>query len=400
MMKKELAEYTLGEKFLFFLAFSCGFSLAGVHIAIGLSIAFLLYFFATNYRDLKPSSSILKWYLILLLCWLFYVVTAQEIKHSFRIFSYFALSLMPIFFAYFFVNAEKTLQKLLLVASFSCTINAFIIIYEVLFAGAHRSGGNMDILNYGILAGLVVTSLTILLFRNFHKYSIKLRCLIFFILAVNILGIICNSTRAIMLGLLVSFVISLIAFLRVLSKKHLVIFTFILFIVGAIFINTSSRIFFTIERTRSNYSIASRIIWWEYAIDTFKKHPIFGVGTANFPVPDIDRKTFEVISRPAETKRVYSQTVHSSYLQILATMGIFGFLSYFSFWFNATIRPMCKAIVKNKTWGYVMLANFIFFFSCAFTDFILLKYNMYMFTFFVGISLKGIILSSGKENKW
>jgi len=68
-----------------------------------------------------------------------------------------------------------------------------------------------------------------------------------------------------------------------------------------------------------------RGIYYELAFDDFTSHPIFGLGVGNWKLSNKDK----FFSNFKKDKFIYPLRVHNDFLQVLAEVGIVGFITYF-----------------------------------------------------------------------
>ena len=109
------------------------------------------------------------------------------------------------------------------------------------------------------------------------------------------------------------------------NRKFLIAYIIIL-VAGAIFLPQSYK-----ERVTSIFdpkhpSNESRIIMWETGIKMFKDHPLTGVGDNQITQV---YKMYKTIDRHGEGAHL-----HSNYMMILATTGIFGFIAYLGYFIS------------------------------------------------------------------
>jgi len=129
------------------------------------------------------------------------------------------------------------------------------------------------------------------------------------------------------------------------------IFSHILFLrtaIGAALITAISCALVPVVRGRllalvnwqSDVSAQVRLKVWGHALKVFEQHPLFGVGIRKFP-------PFPVPAAIAPGHAPVLDHAHSNYLQMLATAGIFGFISYLYLWF-VVIRECLLRIGFSK----------------------------------------------------
>ncbi len=99
---------------------------------------------------------------------------------------------------------------------------------------------------------------------------------------------------------------------------------------------------------------SGRIIYYEMALDDFKSSPLMGVGVGNWKLTNKDK--FFAIAK--KDKFVYPLRVHNDFLQVLAEVGMVGFLSYVII-FLTLIFCILKLFFKNQKnddrWMYTVI---------------------------------------------
>lgn len=108
-----------------------------------------------------------------------------------------------------------------------------------------------------------------------------------------------------------------------------------------------------IERT---YTIEARLINYQQALMIAKEHPFFGVGFNTYRYAQRDYGFFE-----AEEWRISHSGAgaDNSWLFVLATTGVFGFLSYLWFWGRALKESKKKTIVLVSLLALIIHAFFV-----------------------------------------
>lgn len=100
---------------------------------------------------------------------------------------------------------------------------------------------------------------------------------------------------------------------------------------------------------------SGRTVYYEMAFDDFKAHPLLGVGLGNWKLANKD-KYFASAKRD---KFIYPLRVHNDFLQVLAEVGIIGFLTYFIM-FVVLIVCILKLFFTNQNqeirWMYAVIA--------------------------------------------
>ena len=143
---------------------------------------------------------------------------------------------------------------------------------------------------------------------------------------INVFGLFCTCERSAIIG----FILSLVLILAVLNRyviKYLPLL--LIFLAGAVywFLPNLRLRLWALWHWQTDISILVRFKVWLIAFSDFLQSPVFGIGPRNFPhiyVPQIAVPYHES----------YLHHAHSNYLQVLATLGILGLISYFYFLFN------------------------------------------------------------------
>jgi O-antigen ligase len=129
----------------------------------------------------------------------------------------------------------------------------------------------------------------------------------------------------------VAIFISLIIYGIIINKKFLIYFATILiifwFIIPARFQNRIESI------ANPNFlSNESRLVMWNVGMQMFKDHPLLGIGDNEFT------KVYKLYKEPQIEGE--GSHLHSNYLMILATTGIFGFIFYISFFIAIFLKQI------------------------------------------------------------
>lgn len=99
---------------------------------------------------------------------------------------------------------------------------------------------------------------------------------------------------------------------------------------------------------------SGRFLYYEMALDDFKANPIFGLGVGNWKLANKDK--YFAVSKIE--KFIYPLRVHNDFLQVLAEVGIIGFLAYFTL-FAVLIICILKLFLTNQNhedrWMYTVI---------------------------------------------
>lgn len=197
--------------------------------------------------------------------------------------------------------------------------------------------------------GTVYILIYSLVYLNCNKELLKSKKKIYYIIYFIMLGSIVYfaKSRMVIIGSIISIIIT--SFIYIINKdnykKVLIYTTLLIFILSIISIN-----FGLIEkvlemRASSN---SDRLFVYEKAINTFLKHPIFGVGVRYF----IEESIIPVGS-------------HSTYIGALMRSGIIGFIGILLFVLNTfiSIYNNKKYIINNKSKVIWIATSFLFILS-------------------------------------
>jgi O-antigen ligase len=115
------------------------------------------------------------------------------------------------------------------------------------------------------------------------------------------------------------------------NRKFLIAYIIIL-VAGAIFLPQSYKERVTSIFDSNHPSNESRIIMWETGIKMFKDHPLTGVGDNEITQV---YKMYKTIDRHGEGAHL-----HSNYMMILVTTGIFGFIAYIGYFVSIFLAQL------------------------------------------------------------
>lgn len=249
------------------------------------------------------------------------------------------------------------------------TKNKNIFIALGIFLGSSLS----SIFNFfgqdNFLAGFILISLPfgIYLFKNTKNKYLKVLISVAFLIQFYRMFLINSYVGT--LGLIILFPL----WVLINSKKFKKIWISIIFI--AILI--TSFFWFKELKSKKEYVAESRIrIYRNVFLGSLKK-PYFGYGWTNTDY------AFESVSWPLKFNNdIYVDKAHMLFLEILATTGILGLITYITF----LILVFKKLIKKNDEWSKVLLTSFVMYLIYSQTNVTSISYE-FIFWLIIGIVL-------------
>lgn len=288
--------------------------------------------------------------------WLIQIVARQKINYDKRLFSeikfinvfflaYFFFEILSRFFAVYPEGAFDNLKRLLLFAIFFVSIIKIVdfkTLRWILFINicAVSIISIIELVQYTLLFGELINQMPFSEIRiNYFNYPItagEIKMLSFFsvfpllfvkekfivnkklftvILVPVFISMILTQSRNVFLAVLVCFII----FGVIVNRKFLITFLVVI-ILSVIFLPSGA-----IERFESivdlnHPSNADRINMWYTGIKMFRDHPLTGIADSH--IREI-YSTYKKIEHPGE-----GDHLHSNFIMILSTTGIFGFISF------------------------------------------------------------------------
>lgn len=146
-------------------------------------------------------------------------------------------------------------------------------------------------------------------------------------------------------GGLVAAIPAFIFMLLVIKRKPVVAFAAVaVAIIGGLYAVQNLDLSKQVERLQTTLTSAEstgsgRTLVWSFAIDSFKKHPILGIGYGNFVVATSHAAVPKVYE--AETGIV----AHNEFLSVLAELGIIGFAIA-----GYAMYQLMRTLLKNRAW--------------------------------------------------
>ena len=277
-----------------------------------------------------------------------------------------------IFAIKFILNKNKTDDKLIFV---SWSIIFFIVTVDIIFESifgfntlgfqSYLPGRISSFLNDELKIGNFYFGF-ILLTLSFLCYTLKKdRIFIFFLILFIFVSFLIGERSNFIKIFIITFLFFLIVDKTILWKKLLLFFI------------TLTLIFFTISKNENlkerfynqifgnlvehNYDIKKFFRFTTYgahyntAIQIFKNHPYFGVGLKNYRIESGKAKYENPDFRFNEKRKTTHP--HQIHFEFLAEMGLFGYISFFIFFFIFLTRSL-KIQIKNR--NYYHLSGILF----------------------------------------
>jgi len=277
-----------------------------------------------------------------------------------------------IFAIKFILNKNKTDDKLIFV---SWSIIFFIVTVDIIFESifgfntlgfqSYLPGRISSFLNDELKIGNFYFGF-ILLTLSFLCYTLKKdRIFIFFLIFFIFVSFLIGERSNFIKIFIITFLFFLIVDKTILWKKLLLFFI------------TLTLIFFTISKNENlkerfynqifgnlvehNYDIKKFFRFTTYgahyntAIQIFKNHPYFGVGLKNYRIESGKAKYENPDFRFNEKRKTTHP--HQIHFEFLAEMGLFGYISFFIFFFIFLTRSL-KIQIKNR--NYYHLSGILF----------------------------------------
>jgi tetratricopeptide (TPR) repeat protein len=155
----------------------------------------------------------------------------------------------------------------------------------------------------------------------------------------------------------------------------------IIFIVGVLVFGS----YLVTHPSHGSGLLSSREEMWADALKIWRNHPWFGAGPGRIP--------FEILKvNSAIPPNYFPNHVHSTWLQILAEFGIFGFLTFLFINYQAIKTLIVQWInfpIGKKIYGMAFLASFAGFFIQSILD----NFTNWVFIIFIFISLVAMYLA-------
>lgn len=253
------------------------------------------------------------------------------------------LLLFLIFFVSMIKIADRnTLFKILFVILCTASIISIYELIEYAFkleANIDRIGFvevRIDFFAYPLTTGqikmMLILSVFPLLFVK-EKFLIRKQYL-FLLLSPVILSMLLTQSRNVFLAVFISLIVFGIFF----NRKFLLSFVIVL-ILAWIFVPSEYQSRIKSIGDTEHPSNKSRLMMWDVGLQMFFKHPLTGVADSHI------KEVYKLYKTPESEAE--GSHLHNNFIMILATTGIFGFLSYVGMLLSIFISQI-KAYLKEK----------------------------------------------------
>jgi len=316
----------------------------------------------------------------------FAAVTLISLVHSISLY----LSLLDLaeFLSYFFIlfltlNFIRTYAQRnhifwsLVAVCFISSLYAVFQFYNIEFKFWARQGGRGNIFSTfgnpnrysGFVGGVIPVMVGyFLVVRGIRKWILGA------VIPLTFTGMMMTFTRGALMGLGVAILVMLVVIIFYKGfgffRHYLLRFSYLILVFGAVvaifstenFINISR--YTVVERASSavaaqEVSVRQRLMIWKISLMMAKDRPVIGqgVGTYKYHYLVYQGKYFEDPKNQDELKlAVWAREAHNEYVQILAEMGILGFI--FWFWFLFTFfRGRYRSLKAEKEKSYIFFTR-------------------------------------------
>ena len=198
--------------------------------------------------------------------------------------------------------------------------------------------GNKNVTSFALLI-----QFTILMGFFSYQKNIIIKTLILFMGISTMYILFVISTRAVFVAMIIGVIILFaLLLIKYLTSKQLIKLDINLFVLYSFLIISSYTIYnilndddfmkvnnrlSSVIEVEEDESVSSRVRFWTHSINSIKERPILGVGIGNWRIYATKFDSNDIFSY------VVPYTTHNDFLEIFSETGIFGFLSYVSFFF-------------------------------------------------------------------
>lgn len=230
--------------------------------------------------------------------------------------------------------------------------------------------------NRNILALSILFRVPFLIYFAYTCTSKRLKYLIFIVLVLSFFNIYILSSRAALLGVILSIVFPLFLILLKNSNnlknqiRHLVVFLILPITISLIISSNviaksdeakvGSRISSII--TDNDTSINSRYRYWSHALDFIYKNPLLGSGIGNWKIYSIK------YDAPYIKSYIIPYSVHNDFLEHAAETGIIGGTIFLSFFVILFIYILKTIKIKKNDFDFMLAYTLLFPFLVYFLD--------------------------------
>lgn len=191
------------------------------------------------------------------------------------------------------------------------------------------------------------------------------------------------ESRRSFLVLLISLILSYLLFMQKEGNTNKKLVYFLGGICGLLFviyIYTSSTLFYGLnsrflELSSSSNQDTLRMLYLRYGVETFKNHPILGIGSGNS----------HIVTLMAAGKKTY---LHNNYVELLVNLGVIGFALYYYLYYYLIkrLRKTGKDNFENRIMIVILIAQLV-------SDLGVTSYS-YKFTYIIFALALGVIQKS------
>lgn len=352
----------------------------------GINTIYLLYILINNRKFSIPKSPVLISFLLFFIISCFSVIVAiNKIESLVRITDLYVIA-TSIIIAYVFISEKLLTKKFifwLLFTKLSVELSSgYLQLYQLTNGFQDPFIANYSPILKSIYGNKNVTSFSLLiqitLLMSFFSYN-KSKYLKFSVIAIGILTfymLFLISTRAIFVSMIIaSFTIVILMIIKyarskIFLKSDIRIFSIYIFMILFSFtlfnLNNQDEDVEVVNRLvqvsdfENDESVSSRFRFWSHSIISISENPILGVGIGNW----------KIFATKYDSKNMFSYvvpyTTHNDFLEIFAETGIFGFLSYLSFFFFIVLKNIFDVLswtVSRISSGHIfLLLCFMYFF--------------------------------------
>lgn len=275
------------------------------------------------------------------------------------------------FFALFLAGTSifKEKKDLKLMLNVFLGISSLICIYGI----AQRLGitnikpGEVRIVatvgNAGILAAYLIFGLFLSAYSALIEKKNNFKIIYGFLFLLHLIAVFLTGTRGAYLGIIIGFLFSFFIILPRLRNKKILqksIFGGIILIIilyGFLFINqnkdwvnNNSGLYRLTHFSLSDVTAKTRLMSWDWGLKGFKEKPILGYGLEQYAIPYNKYFSSEYYNYAAS--KPYFDRAHNIVIEFLATLGIFGLLSYLFLLF-AMVYKVFKDSKKENNYIYL-----------------------------------------------
>lgn len=194
---------------------------------------------------------------------------------------------------------------------------------------------------------------------TYHQHKKSFQYVILSILLINLFFFVFLQSKAVVFGMLVSFLMLLVPWFKSLKHpKRGLIFLSISFVFALVVFGLKYE---KINDVLFTGSLQERIWVWENTVQMISENPIQGVGAGSFQIffPKYGLEQFSVVNPQISLAYQTFQRPHNDYLWIFAEVGILGLLFYLLFFGKFLHRSFQMMKDKNES---IRKTSFIFVF--------------------------------------